>query len=99
MSKKLRKAFKAAQESERELMKYYKKKFLAHTIKLNTLYAKHIQNIEAIDNCIPSLNSMKMIFNENIPNAMKKKKLQKSKSKLLLRKKLKKLKLKQKLNL
>ena len=78
MSKKLRKVFKAAQESEKELMKYYKKKFLAHTIKLNTLYAKHIQNIEAIDNCIPSLNSMKMIFNENIPNAMKKKKLQKS---------------------
>lgn len=78
MSKKLRKAFKAAKESEKELMKYYKKKFLAHTIKLNTLYAKHIQNIEAIDNCIPSLNSMKMIFNENIPNAMKKKKLQKS---------------------
>ena len=78
MSKKLRKAFKAAKESEKELMKYYKKKFLVHTIKLNTLYTKHIENIQAIDNCIPSLNSMRMIFNENIPNAMKKKKLQKS---------------------
>jgi hypothetical protein len=75
--KDFRQAFKKAEKTENELLKYYKKYFVKHTIKLQKLYASHLNSLKNIDGSIGGLNSMSKIFQENIPNAMKKKNITK----------------------
>jgi hypothetical protein len=73
MSKNLKKSLKKAKESEKKLIKFYKKNYITYTKKLNSLYNQHVANLENIDNEIPSLNSMKTIFTEKVPTNLKKK--------------------------
>ena len=75
--KDFRQAFKKAEKTEKELLYYYKKYFVKHTIKLQKLYASHLNSLKNIDGSIGGLNSMSKIFQENIPNAMKKKNITK----------------------
>ena len=74
-NKDFRRAFEKAEKTEKLLIKYYKKYFIKHTKKLNTLYESHINSLKNIDGSIGSLNSMVKLFQENLPNAMKKKKI------------------------
>ena len=68
-----RNSFKKAKESEKDLLRYYKKYFKKHTKRLGGLYKNHVLNLKIVDSSMGSLNSMEKLFKENIPNSMKQK--------------------------
>jgi len=76
-NKDFRKSFNKALKTEKELLKYYNNYFIKHNTKLQKLYNSHINNLKDIDGTISGLNSMSKLFQENIPNAMKKKNISK----------------------
>ena len=78
MKKSLKKSLKKAQVSEKKLISFYRNYFVDYNKKMNKLYDKHISNLEKIDNELPSLNSMKALFTDNIPSILKKKKIKES---------------------